>query len=66
MAHEHSHGHWHYLGDPRLNRLAGHPIHSDALLMAPTLLVLLFMVFWLWRVLATQRAKGLLESALVD
>ena len=40
---------------PRLNRLAGHPIQSDALLVAPTLLVLLFMVFWLWRVLKTPR-----------
>jgi uncharacterized membrane protein len=40
---------------PRLNRLAGHPIQSDVLLVAPTLLVLLFMVFWLWRVLATKR-----------
>jgi hypothetical protein len=44
---------------PRLNRLAGHPIHTDALLVAPTLLVLLFMVFWLWRVLATKRAIAL-------
>ena len=50
---------------PRLNRLAGHPIQSDALLVAPTLLVILFMVFWLWRVLATKRAKGPLDSVLV-
>ena len=50
---------------PRLNRLAGHPIQSDALLVTPTLLVLLFMVFWLWRVLATNRAKGPLDSVLV-
>jgi hypothetical protein len=40
---------------PRLNRLAGHPIQSDAVLAAPTLLVLFFMVFWLWRVLASKR-----------
>jgi hypothetical protein len=40
---------------PRLNRLAGHPIRSDAVLAVPTLLVLLFMAFWLWRVLATKR-----------
>jgi hypothetical protein len=51
---------------PRLNRLAGHPIQSDALLVAPTLLVLLFMIFWLWRVLATRRAKEPLDSVLVD
>jgi uncharacterized membrane protein len=52
---------------PRLNRLAGHPIRSDAVLVAPTLLVLLFMVFWLWRVLATKRAKGRrLGGVLVD
>jgi hypothetical protein len=51
---------------PRLNRLAGHPIQSDALLVAPTLLVLLFMVFWLWRLLATKRAKGPLDRVLVD
>jgi len=50
---------------PRLNRLAGHPIQSDALLVAPTLLVLLFMVFWLWRVLATKRGKAPLDSVLV-
>jgi uncharacterized membrane protein len=50
---------------PRLNRLAGHPIQSDALLVAPTLLALLFMVFWLWRVLATNRVKGPLDSVLV-
>jgi hypothetical protein len=47
---------------PRLNRLAGHPIQSDALLVAPTLLVLLFIVFWLWRVLATKRGVGPLDS----
>jgi len=40
---------------PRLNRLAGHPIQSDALLVAPTLLVVIFMAFWLWRVLASRR-----------
>jgi hypothetical protein len=51
---------------PRLNRLTGHLIQSDALLVAPTLLVLLFMVFWLWRVLAIKRAKGPLDSVLVD
>jgi hypothetical protein len=44
---------------PRLNRIAGHPIHSDAVLVVPTLLVLLFMVFWLWRVLAGKRGAGL-------
>jgi hypothetical protein len=38
---------------PRLNRLAGHPIKSDALLVVPTALVVLYMFFWLWRVLAT-------------
>jgi hypothetical protein len=48
---------------PRLNRLAGHPIQSDALLAAPTLLVLLFMTFWLWRVLATKRGNRTLDSA---
>jgi len=42
---------------PRLNRLAGHPIQSDALLVAPTLAVLLFMVFWLWRVLRSNTKK---------
>ena len=42
---------------PRLNRLTGHPLKSDALLVAPTAAVLLFMVFWLWRVLAANR-KG--------
>jgi hypothetical protein len=51
---------------PRLNRLAGHPIHSDAVLVAPTLLVLLFMIFWLWRVLATKRAKGSFDRISVD
>ena len=51
---------------PRLNRLAGHPIHSEALLAAPTLLVLLFMVFWLWRVLAAKRAKGPWHNVLVN
>jgi hypothetical protein len=51
---------------PRLSRLAGHPIQSDALLVAPTLLVLLFMVFRLWRVLATKRVTGSLDSILVD
>lgn len=50
---------------PRLNRLAGHAIQSDALLVAPTLLVLLFMVLWLWRVLAAKRAKGPLDSVLI-
>ena len=50
---------------PRLNRLAGHPIHTDALLAVPAVLVLLFMVFWLWRVLATKRGGGALKSALV-
>ena len=38
---------------PRLNRLAGHPIKSDAPLVAPTALVVLFMFFWLWQVLAS-------------
>jgi hypothetical protein len=51
---------------PRLNRLTGHLIQSDALLVAPTLFVLLFMVFWLRRVLATRRAKGPLDSVVVD
>jgi uncharacterized membrane protein len=51
---------------PRLNRLAGHPIQSDALMVVPTLLVLLFMVFWLWRVLASKRAKGVLDRVLAD
>jgi hypothetical protein len=51
---------------PRLNRLAGHPIQSDAILVAPTLLVLLFMVYWLRRVLATKRATGPLDRVLVD
>jgi hypothetical protein len=51
---------------PRLNRLAGHPIRSDALVAAPALLVLLFMIFWLWRVLATKRAKEPLNSVLID
>ena len=51
---------------PRLNRLAGHPIQSDAILVAPTLLVLLFMVYWLRRVLATKRATGPLSRVLVD
>lgn len=41
---------------PRLNRLAGHPLKSEAWLVAPTLLVLLFMGFWLWRVLAARIA----------
>jgi uncharacterized membrane protein len=50
---------------PRLNRLAGHPIQSDALLVAPTLLVILIMVFWLWRVLATKSAKGPLDNLIV-
>jgi hypothetical protein len=45
---------------PRLNRLAGHPVKSDALLIAPTLLVLLFMSFWLWRVLAPNRKERIL------
>jgi uncharacterized membrane protein len=47
---------------PRLNRLAGHPVQSDALLVAPTFLVLLFMVFWLWRVLASKRGNRILDS----
>jgi hypothetical protein len=51
---------------PRLNRLTGHLIQSDALLLAPTLLVLHFMVLWLYRVLAAKRTKGLLGSVLVD
>jgi hypothetical protein len=51
---------------PRLNRLTGHLIQSDALLVAPTLFVLLFMVFWLRRVLGIRRAKGLLDSVVVD
>jgi hypothetical protein len=51
---------------PRLNRLAGHPIQSDAILVAPTRLVLLFMVYWLRRVLATKRATGPLDRVLVD
>ena len=50
---------------PRLNRLAGHPIQSDALLLAPTLIVLIFMVFWLWRVLARKRGGGALDRVLV-
>ncbi len=49
---------------PRLNRLAGHPIQSDALLVLPTGLVLLFMVFWLWRVLVGKRGKAALDRAL--
>ena len=49
---------------PRLNRLAGHPVKSEALLVAPTLLVLVFMFFWLWRVLASKHAKGALRSVL--
>jgi uncharacterized membrane protein len=51
---------------PRLNRLAGHPVKSDALLIAPTLLVLIFMGFWLWRVLAPQGKKGVLGSILIE
>jgi hypothetical protein len=47
---------------PRLNRLAGHPIQSDGLIILPTLLVLLFMVFWLWRVLATRGRKILIDG----
>jgi hypothetical protein len=50
---------------PRLNRLAGHPIQNEALLVVPTLMVLLFMLFWLWRVLATKRTKGSSDSVLV-
>lgn len=43
---------------PRLNRLAGHPVTSEALLVAPTLFVLLFMAFWVWRVLGpAQKAR---------
>ncbi len=50
---------------PRLNRLAGHPIHNDALLAVPAVLVLIFMAFWLWRVLATKRGGRALDSGLV-
>lgn len=47
---------------PRLNRLAGHPIRSEALLLVPTLCVLMFMVFWLWRVLSPKRTHATLGS----
>lgn len=47
---------------PRLNRLAGHPIRGEALLMVPTLCVLMFMVFWLWRVLSPKRTHATLGS----
>jgi hypothetical protein len=45
--------------------LSPREIRSDALLVAPALLVLLFMLFWLWRVLATRRTAGPLDSVLV-
>jgi hypothetical protein len=47
---------------PRLNRLAGHPFHSDALLVVPTLLVLIFLTYWLRRVLMTKRGKPPFEG----
>lgn len=49
---------------PRLNRLSGHAIQSNALLVAPTFMVLLFMFFWLWRVLVTKRGIPAQSSAL--